>query len=95
MITSGWQDRQKEYHMWLLGRFKKECLNVQAVGPAFSGSIHTIELSTVSKADWRKQLYSETLKSRDKDAAETAQAEENFNSITENLEGKLLMMMEI
>lgn len=80
--------------MWLWGGFKKEFLNVQAVWPAFSGSIHTIELSTVSKADWGKQLYSETLKSGDKDAAET-QAEENFNSITENLEGKLLMIIEI
>lgn len=40
-------------------------------------------------------LYLETLKSRDKDAAETAQAEENFNLITGNLECKLLTNMEI
>lgn len=78
-----------------LGGFKKECLSVvQAVWPASSVSIHTIELSPVSKADWR-QVCPETLKSRDKNAAETTQAEENFNSITTNSEGKLLMIMEI
>lgn len=53
----------------------------------------TLLNSAVSKADWRRHLYPETLKSRDKDAAETAQDEEN--SITANSEGKLLMIMEI
>jgi len=38
-------------------------------------------------------LYAETLKSGDKDAAETAQAEENL--ITGNLECKLIMVMTI
>lgn len=53
------------------------------------------ELSTVSKADWRRPLYPENLKSREKDAAETALSEENFNSITAYLEGKSLMITDI
>lgn len=55
----------------------------------------TLLNSTVSKANWRRQLYPETLKSREEDAPETAQAEENFNSITTKSEGKLLIIMEI
>lgn len=62
--------------------------------PVSSISIHAIELLAASEADWRR-LYPETLNSRYKDAAETAQAEENFNLITGKLECKLLMVVEI
>lgn len=55
----------------------------------------TLSNSLLSQKQIKEKLYPETLKSGDKDVAETAQAEENFNSIAANSESKLLMIMEI